>query len=867
MFLLRGDFLRIQKLHQYRFLNANILTTNLISTWNPSFGIFARMKFNLIASLGAIVVFAELSAHSAEGVTTQLQWVMNETYRDIAEMVLYARDPKVEPSRSIEFDVVPIEVRGTSKLLVEGEIGGTRVLYTTKMGSHPWELEHGYTFAKTLISQLGLKPAPSDVTTSEMDLPTLLLRPAEMNLIDQAQRVSSAISSHPLDGLLHEQAALILGVLGLGEAAGDFSDLRPVLNRMSAHLAIAKATRDELGVSGRLAQIVQLSLVIRQVEALNLIEGLPAGLSGWKQALKIRNTQDPRLLTEPEKATPLEQLEHARALVRSYDGNYLVKFLQSTQPDDLPDWGRIATEYGVAVEVGHIFSTNGPQRETRAFQEAWKKHTGEKIESDTISEKFNLPATRGLVSDGSGGHRIEVLSSGNLAAFHRRHYCRSLVSIHDFLHRSLGLPREAQRWEETMGKELRAMNWYPFVASSVSRNANRRSAAAYEAVSPYARAHPEIVPYRLWQVLSEGEKPSIAEVQLYRVGDLWTDRERWDGTWFRNSLTFSTTPNDLDSRAAYIKNLRDTAPYHSIVLLQVATWFKDRSGPPTFDVSYKPESLAKLKELLRPIENYNLKAMAWLAEAVQTTDPDDYIKRKQAICEHDPNSFFKLGDALVAAERYEEAAVAYQSGVDKATDRVTAANGVDWLVNYYFDHDRKGEAQKIADDAAKVYSAGGLRTKARLAERMGEFEKAESLYQEIDQRYPSISSYVWNFWWRLKDQSETYSKAWKDLIAENLPDGLKEVKMEQLKGEPKTGVVVDTSPSSSVNGIKNGSILVAVDGYEVENLQQFEFISKLRIAENGMMRSIMWTGESYKEENLNPYGRKASFKFTDRSSP
>ena len=828
---------------------------------------FRLMKINLIASLGAIVVFAELSAHSAEGVTTQLQWVMNETYRDVAEMVLFAKDPKVEATRSIEFDVVPIEVRGTSKLLVEGEIGGTRVLYTTKMGSHPWELEHGYTFAKTLISQLGLKPAPSDVTTSEMDLPTLLLRPAEMNLIDQAQRVSSAISSHPLDGLLHEQAALILGVLGLGEAAGDFSDLRPVLNRMSAHLAIAKASRDELGVSGRLAQIVQLSLVIRQVEALKLIESLPPSLNPWKQALKIRNTQDPRLLPEPEKATPLEQLEHARALVRSYDGNYLVKFLRTTQPDDLPDWGRIATEYGVAVEVGHSFSTNGPQRETRAFQEAWKKHSGEKIESDMISEKFNLPATRGLVSDGSGGRRIEVLSSGNLAAFHRRHYCRAIVSMHYFFHGTLGLPKEAQMLEESTQKELSALDWHPFLVCSFSWNSRSRSAAAYEAVSPYARAHPEIVPYRLWHTLSEGEKPSIAKLQLYQVGDRWTDRDRWDGTWFRNSPTFSTTPSDLGTRAAQIKNLRDTAPYHSIGLLHMAAWLQDRTSPPTFDVSYKPESLAKLKELLGPIEDYNLKAMAWLAEAVRTTDPDDYIKRKKTICEHDPNSFFKLGDALVAAERYEEAAVAYQSGVDKATDRVVAANGVEWLVIHYFDHDRKGEAQKIADDAAKVYSAGGLRTKARLAERMGEFEKAESLYQEIDQRYPSSSSYVWNFWWRLKDQSETYSKAWKDLIAENLPDGLKEVKMEQLKGEPKKGVLIDTSPSYSVNGIKNGSTLVAVDGYKVDNVQQFEFISKLRLAKDGMMRSIMWTGQSYKEENLGPYGRKVSVKFTDRSSP
>ncbi|MCZ7637039.1 MAG: hypothetical protein M5U12_13980 [Verrucomicrobia bacterium] len=61
------------------------------------------------------------------------------------------------------------------------------------------------------------------------------------------ERVSQALREEFRQPVQHERAALLLGVFGLREAAGVFSDVRSVLGRLTAHLAFARA----LAPSGR----------------------------------------------------------------------------------------------------------------------------------------------------------------------------------------------------------------------------------------------------------------------------------------------------------------------------------------------------------------------------------------------------------------------------------------------------------------------------------------------------------------------------------------------------------------------------------------------------------------------------------------
>ena len=64
----------------------------------------------------------------------------------------------------------------------------------------------------------------------------------------------------------------------------------------------------------------------------------------------------------------------------------------------------------------------------------------------------------------------------------------------------------------------------------------------------------------------------------------------------------------------------------------------------------------------------------------------------------------------------EEAAAAYQSGFDRARDRVVAENRAEWLVRHYLETGKLARAQSVARAAAATHSAPGLLTLAMVME-------------------------------------------------------------------------------------------------------------------------------------------------------
>lgn len=72
---------------------------------------------------------------------------------------------------------------------------------------------------------------------------------------------------------------MVLGAFGLRDSAGDFSDTRWVLNRMTAHLAVATALRNgrsEPSIDGQIANATLLALVGRQRTSLSAVDALAA---------------------------------------------------------------------------------------------------------------------------------------------------------------------------------------------------------------------------------------------------------------------------------------------------------------------------------------------------------------------------------------------------------------------------------------------------------------------------------------------------------------------------------------------------------------------------------------------------------------
>src|SRR5687767_11852588 len=74
-------------------------------------------------------------------------------------------------------------------------------------------------------------------------------------LLAASADVSQALKQNMRNPRAHEAAALVLGSFGLLESAANFSDTRWVMNRMTAHLAVALALRggSALSVDGDLA--------------------------------------------------------------------------------------------------------------------------------------------------------------------------------------------------------------------------------------------------------------------------------------------------------------------------------------------------------------------------------------------------------------------------------------------------------------------------------------------------------------------------------------------------------------------------------------------------------------------------------------
>jgi hypothetical protein len=79
-------------------------------------------------------------------------------------------------------------------------------------------------------------------------------------------RLSRLLQTHPRSPALHERAAMLLAVAATNRATGD-ADIRPLLCRMTAHLAVARALHgDVLSADGALAERLLAQLSNRQAE-------------------------------------------------------------------------------------------------------------------------------------------------------------------------------------------------------------------------------------------------------------------------------------------------------------------------------------------------------------------------------------------------------------------------------------------------------------------------------------------------------------------------------------------------------------------------------------------------------------------------
>jgi hypothetical protein len=134
-------------------------------------------------------------------------------------------------------------------------------VFTVEVGSHVWAPRAYGALARSFMADgAGLSisedPVAARAGGAAKGAPASGDTIARENL-----RLSRLLQDHPRSAALHEQAALLLAVAAGQQAAAD-TDIRPLLCRMTAHLAIARALHgDVLSGDGQMAErlLAQLS--------------------------------------------------------------------------------------------------------------------------------------------------------------------------------------------------------------------------------------------------------------------------------------------------------------------------------------------------------------------------------------------------------------------------------------------------------------------------------------------------------------------------------------------------------------------------------------------------------------------------------
>lgn len=136
-------------------------------------------------------------------------------------------------------------------------------IYTVEVGRHVWlPRAYGRVARNFMADGAGLSISIDPATDRGQG--TLATDAAGEEIARENRRLSGLLQAHPRSPALHERAALLLAVAATGQATAD-SDIRPLLCRMTAHLAVARALHgDVLSQDGQLAERLLAQLAERE---------------------------------------------------------------------------------------------------------------------------------------------------------------------------------------------------------------------------------------------------------------------------------------------------------------------------------------------------------------------------------------------------------------------------------------------------------------------------------------------------------------------------------------------------------------------------------------------------------------------------
>jgi tetratricopeptide (TPR) repeat protein len=780
---------------------------------------------------------------------TEEQWSLQETVRALAAIVAFNQDaanPKVETVEATLNRAVP-------DVTVYALAWGSEKKYEVKLDRAVWD-PHTY---QNLLRQLAAEVRNEPGEEVPLAVAESLLSPVTVDLLKVEAGLTQKLTAHPRRAQAHIETALFLGTLALEDAAGRFHDIRPLLNRLTAHLAWADYLSPELTVDRQLAEVLRLTLLNNQAEALTLIETLqnqtPSSpvLMTWLRVLRLRCTQDWKATEALALEAPLLlQLEHFRALAEAAGMNQAVHFLGKLKNPPSFIWYRIANESDLSVSHGHVFSKPAIKvelNETAAVAQALQLPV--KSAAEIIAFLSNDQPDSPLQKR---AEKYELQAGGPIlwSGYQRRHFCHAIAVCYDFLENSWGVTDEAKKIEDFVRVSLKPLVYQPFLLRCMSSNGSALRAQAIEEGVHLMSHQPSVVGPALWHLLGtddEGKKLSGAVPDFHP----WFAPEIPQGTAFEAGKRMYQIGVGDENDLSWLEQLAQRAPYDYGLLSQVCDVIDGNE--------VKAETVEKrcghlLKTHLRPNR--------WIAN-LQKDNPDAYEEAMNRVTALDADEFIRLGNFLIKSKP-DRAQVYLEKAYELAEDRVWMANNSQFLVERLYEQGKKDRAEEVAGAAAEVYSRGGLETYGWLKEKEQQWDEALETYRKIDKRYNDKDAFAEaGYWMRRQQAGAGWNEAKSGAVFKRyFPDGLKRGTLADFKEPPRQGAVFSNSSTAlSQNGLRAGQVVVAVDGIRVENFAQYQAVRE--VTNEDRMKLIVWNGQEYREIQTEAYNRRFGVEMAD----
>ena len=706
---------------------------------------------------------------------TEHQWAIRESALDIEEMAAFADR---RPSRPLPQTLPAV----------------------------PWDpaafLSHAQAAFGDAVSIASSDPGVVDVypALTALDVPTL---------VESSKIVSQMLAANMRNPRAHESAALVIGAFALRDAADLFTDVRWALNRMTAHLAAAKALRadDQRSPDGAIANVVLLALANHQARALAELGSLGSGtppepMNAWVRAMHLRITQDWRALPEPATASRLEKLEYFRARRATVKKQRPSVQLAMVGEPIAADFMRIGQQSSwIGIEDAHTFIGDGLEMELEEAGGVYRRMHGRAM-PESLPDALNHRATR-LISDGP-----QVLPWGAWAEFYQRHIAMNIGLMDNFLRHQLGMRERANDSKREFDGRLGQLTMFPVGTARRTKGSEGTEAdlAYLRDVIALASKAPELLTARSWKWFEMGGnyEPIAGQMPPF-------------ASWF----TPPTAAVPLEAGLRYAEGLRvdqaveellDAAPNDTGLLTAIAPG------------GGEDPAVKHARGLLAYHHDYDLRALESSLPYLSSEAERLPLRRKScelssSDCLTLASSLLYMGDEAGAAELYGRLLV------DPDIDAVTRAASSYWPVTYFYRHQQIDKAIAIAEAANQTGAGSGNVTRGWLNEQRGRLDEAEQDHFDNATRYENLSGLVAFYYRRVEvDRNVAYEAKWLKWRAEVFPNGL-QPEPTNMTGVPQSGVFVNKeSEYSRAAGIRAGDIIVGLDGWRVDNTNQYSAI-------------------------------------------